>query len=285
MLDQLPTELVAMILKLTAEIFRFTDRITVVHLSTTSKMVYDLVSPVLHHTLIITASNITSFRNFDASEPDLARRICAHTRVIYLIGPASTLDSFEKFAQVEQVEAMPAAIPVVAMSRSPCTLRRIAVSFGYLDTLMDIPLPVDAYQLITHATGHYPMDNTSDSMILRAAWMQKLVGQCTALTHMGLALFLSNRMMPEFDLAVLERDLKVALQTARLRQLAVRVSGTDDETRKHVRDITGLLRRIGDPRLRLWHDARHISTWNEYMQCDTDDAREGRSIWTEAVQL
>jgi len=163
MLDQLPTELVAMIFKLTAEIFRFTDRKTVVHLATTSKMVYDLVSPVLHHTLIITASNVESFRNFDASEPVLARRICAHIRAIYLIGPASTLYSFEKFAQIEQVEAMPAAIPVVAKSRSPCTLRRIAVSFGYLDTLMDIPLPADAYQLITHATGHCSMDNGVDA--------------------------------------------------------------------------------------------------------------------------
>jgi len=285
MTKQLPNELVVMILKLTAEIFRFTDRKTVVHLATTSKMIYDLVAPILYRTLIITASNMASFRNFDATEPVLARRICAHTRAMYLIGPGNRLNSFYKFPQVEQVQAIPVAISFLGRTRSPCTLRRIAVSLSTLDTLVDIGLPADARQLITHTTGDYPMGNSSDIMVLRAAWMKNLVDHFTALTHIGLVLVLWNSMITEFDLALLERDLKAALQATHLRQLALRVCGADDETRRYVGDIMGLLRTIGDARLRLWHDLRQISAWKDYKQCDLDDAKEGRSIWTEAVQL
>jgi len=64
MLEPLPTELVVTIFKLAVEMFRFTDRKTVVHLATVSKMAYDLVTPMLYNTVIFKKSTIASLRRY-----------------------------------------------------------------------------------------------------------------------------------------------------------------------------------------------------------------------------
>ena len=287
MLEPLPTELVVIIFKLAVEMFRFTDRETVVHLATVSKMAYDLVTPMLYNTVIFKKSTIASLRAFKQGSPALAKRIFAHTRAIHIVERDSELPLFPRFfTSLEQLHAGWPATNNFAWRSSPFILRRITLAFGYLLDLTYGSLPPEAYRIITHVTGRYTLNNCDQGMIMYRdprIWMKQCAEQFTALTHLGVVVGVWTETLETFDRALFQGVIKEALRIPGLQQLAFRICGT--YPKMHWHEIKGILRTIADPRLRIWCDGRSMVSETDFVQYDLDDVSEGRSIWTETVQL
>jgi len=296
MLDILPTELAIAVIRLAAHSWRFTDRRTVVNLATTSSFSYQIVAPILYHTVILSNSTVQPFIGFttDVKTAERARRVCAHVRVLhnFTSHPVSSSSPIV-FEALEEVCATGNVIQHLAEAHSPCPFRRITLRSSGFRIASSTWLPLHARSGITHICGYLPIFRSDPSWAAFSSdsrqWIRDVVDPLPGLTHLGLVLINVGppdevqQTVQEFSLAALAEALKEALNHPKLECVALRVCGVFVQQRWE--EIVTTLAAISDARVMVWRDSRLLPTWEHYEFWMIENVEESRDLWTEAQSL
>jgi len=298
MLDKLPNELSLPILQTAATELRFTHRQSVVNLALTSNSVYNIVAPILYHTIIITNKTrdlIAAFTR-DESTREAAKRVCSHVRVLLdddseetSINPDLLLNVFSVSVVVELARAI-AEAQCQALPTSP-SLRELTISSTDFSASIN-SIPQRSRELITHVTGFLPIFPTDEDWTMFFSfsdepvhgperWTRSIIDNLPALTHFGFVM--GSTSSEEFDLQALGKALKTVLSYLRLKKVVLKVCGIYIEECRE--EIETALNRIYDPRLGVVWEERPLTRWKEYDVWSREDEIAGRSIWTQAVPV
>ena len=291
MLDQLPTELNVYIFQTAAYMYRFSDRQSVVNLAMSCRTVYDIVCPILHHTLIVTDGNAERLASLASTEETraLAERILRHVR--FFVNRCRKGDPFDPrlLVNVERVETVHTKFVI---SSIPAPLKSAYIfDINFLSTVLR--LPPDALRTTAYVNGILPvLRDSSDWDIFfadPAAWMRSLLERIPSVTHLGLAHELplkraGGNMVEQYDCAAIGTVIRTALESCpRLQCFAIKTVGIFSETRRT--DLEKVLCEIGDPRIKVWFDMRTVEDWGDHQALCYRDIMEGRSLWTEVRSL
>ena len=306
MLDMLPTELALQILQTAATELRFTDRQSVVNLASTSNAVYNIVAPILYHTMIVTAKTrdlIAAFTR-DESTQAAAKRVCSHVRMVLedtgsarSINPKLLLNVVTVLAVANFARDLAEAqCQMVAAPTTGPQLRKITLNC--IDLKESISwIPQRSRALITHVAGFLPIFVRTDdwNMFFSPSgkpahgperWTRSIIDDLPALTHFAFILAAENEeyeATDAFELGVLGRALETALSVSRLKQVVLKVCGRYVERRRE--EIELILDRILEPRLSVAWEERPLTSWYEYDNWSREEVVAGRSIWTQAVPV
>ena len=296
MLDRLPTELALRVLQAAASELWFTDRSSVVNLALTSRLVYDIVTPILYNTLIASKDNINSFAQFtyDDVTRACAKRVCSHVHVLADYNRSNRAFNLAFFTNVIKVFA--AGTVVRDLANFQCQTADLAlreVTIESIDFRAEISwIPQRSRQFITHATGFLPVYTNSNAWreffssrsglgLGPDGWTSNIIGSLPALTHFALVLEATEANsggINVFDLGSLPMALKTALEFSRLEMVVLKVVGVFAEHRKEV--IEELVRDIQDPRVSLLVEHRTMDSWDRHHEWSIEDIVAGRDIWT-----
>lgn len=297
MVDRLPPELLFDIIQLAARSWRFSDRQTVVHLARTSTTLYELVSPILYRTIILTDRNAPAFINFAKDEGNavLAKRVCGHARALHDFRSASIGQLPSRlFSSLECIHSMGYVIQGIADANSPCPLRHISLRSADFELISSRWLPPHARDLVTHMIGYLPIfalhSPWEKIMANPGGWIgSNIVRPFAGLTH--LALILIGVQTPDqdwqdfedFDFVALEKALREVLGYSRIQCLVLRVCGLHAERRWD--EIQIIVRAINDSRLKVWHDKRPLSSWEYHHVLEVADVISDKDVWSEAQSI
>jgi len=298
MLDRLPTELALRVLEIAATELRFTNRQSVVNLALTSDSVYNIVAPILYHTIIITNKTrelIAAFTR-DESTREAAKRVCSHVRVLLdddneaaSVNPELLLNVVSVSVVAELARAI-AEAQCQAPTTSP-SLRKLTISSTDLRTSIS-SIPQCSRELITHVTGFLPVfPNDEDWPMFFSVsdepahgperWTRSIIDNLPALTHFGFVL--GSVSYKKFDFQALGKALKTVLSYPRLKKVVLKVCGMYIERFRE--EIEAVLNRIYDSRLGVVWEERPLTRWKEYDVWSREDFVAGRCIWTQAVPV
>jgi len=291
MLHQLPMELYVYIMQTAAYEYRFSDRQIVVNLATSCRTVYNIVAPILYHTIIITHNNrsgLQSLATRTETQP-LAERIFLHVRSVHNFGPSGELPVDPRLlANIESTNACTTDF------RFPLAkLKNVQIpDVDFRRSVSDQKAP-GVLRAVTHINGLLPMFKNEPSWPSFFAdpvvWMQSLLDNLPAVTHLGLAYNypwrgVGAQVIPEFDCKAIGMAVRAALRNKpSLQCLVIRSCGIFAETRRN--DLETVLRDVNDPRVKVWFDMRPQENWVEHCALCISDIKEGRSLWTEASSL
>ncbi|EJD35187.1 hypothetical protein AURDEDRAFT_154928 [Auricularia subglabra TFB-10046 SS5] len=206
----------------------------------------------------------------DTWAPDLLRR---------LLAGVTSIDA--PLALVEILSESPIFRPSV-----------LAVRYCRLATFVD-DLPAATLASVTHLTGYFPGGNDA-ARALTEDRVAHMLARLPALSHVAFDVLDLNTVDSDGDdeddgitpglleLDALERALRATLQHARIAVVALRVGG---DWMHHGPAVLDIARKLRDPRLRVWHDERPMTSWVREENYAAADAWAGRSIWTEAKQV
>jgi len=293
MLHQLPAELSVYIIQTAAFQYRFSDRQSVVNIAMCNHTVYDIVAPILYHTLVVSHNNVKQLSSLASSRETraLAQRMLSHVRFFLNRSPKQHPLETHLLANVEHIAT--SSSTSLRYWAAP-TLRSVhLLNLSFVPELLRIT--PSALRTITHVCGHLPMFESSDEWKTffrdAAGWTRSLLERLPAVTHLGLTRDLPRAFdfhfkdsISRFDCTAIETVVRTALQThPRLKCIAIRISGAFLETRRM--DLEMALRNVYDPRLRVWFDNRPVEDWDAHRAQSFLDIEEGRNIWTEARLL
>ncbi|KAH7105956.1 hypothetical protein BKA62DRAFT_688476 [Auriculariales sp. MPI-PUGE-AT-0066] len=293
MLDDLPSEIIILIVETAAHSFLFTNPTTVVQLALASKAIYAIISPILYKNIVVTSGNKIAIKALVQSDA-AATRVLVHTRSIignYDLGT----DVFDP-SLLPKLERVKGNGSFVSSMVEVCRIRDVQVwSSWFPDAMTQLPTPGRAN--ITHAAG-FIVDSAaggiSDSvyqefMLDPGAWTRRIVDVLPSLTHLAFELFQiideenadddDRSAVSNFSMHALGEVLRAALSYQALQMVAVRVVG--DYLRRSG-EVVSVLLSIGDERLKIWSDDRSRNSYLRDEELDLEDVYEGRSIWTEA---
>ena len=305
MLDLLPAELAIRVIEHAALDFRFSVayRQSVVHLASASRTVYDIVAPILYHTLIVNracGSRLQSFM-FNHDTRTAALRMCSFVRVlVHNIGIPRGIE-VTLFTGLECIYALGECIQDMLESVEPSqhnSLHYINVlSIDFADDVSK--LPAHSRARITHTCGFLPLFFSSPSYLAEwsrmqttpAAWALEILDSLPELTHLGLVLV--NVRLPHEEDNTVEAfnmdSLRAVVQTAlgyqneKLHRVALRVGGRYIKQRQG--EIEEMVRQVGSSRFSLWWDERSMKSWHQWNECTNADVAAGRDIWTMAQAM
>jgi len=298
MLDKLPTELALRVLETAATELRFTHRQSVVNLALTSEFVYNIVAPILYHTIIVTNETRDFIAAFTRAESTrgAAKRVCSHVRVLLddetnetSINPKLLLNAVSVSAVINLAREI-AEAQCQAPTTSPSLREITIVSTGLSRSISTIPQR--SRELITHVTGFLPVFPYDEDwgMFFSVSdkpahgperWTRGIIDNLPALTHFGFVLASVSSI--EFDFQALGTALETVVSFPRLKKVVLKVCGIYIE---HCREeIEAALSRIQDSRLGVVWEERPLTRWEEYDVWNREDAVAGRSMWTQAVPV
>ena len=291
MLDTLPTELVVYIIEIVAHECRFSDRQSVVNLAMCNHTIYDIVAPILYHTLLVGQNNVDLLSAFvsNAETRPNAERMLSHVRSFHNRCPNQTPFNPRLLINVEHVTAWSSSL---LRSWTPPKLRSVhLLDTNFLSTLRG--LTPDVLRTITHVCGQLPASSPNSSwdtfFMDPAGWTRSLLERLPAVTHLGMMHELPStrdyaRSTPRFDCAAVGTVVRTALQTCpNLQCIAIRTCGIFSATRRM--DLEMVLCDVHDSRVKVWFDMRPMENWDDYRAMGFLDVKEGRNIWTEARPL
>jgi len=160
MLHRLPTELSVRIIETAAYLCRFSDRQSVVNLAMSCRTVYDIVCPVLHHTLILTDRNAYRLVSLASDEKtrSLAERILSHVRCFHNHSTTDCPFDPRLLVNIESVETC--SWPFINSLVHTHLKTVYSVNLNFLEAASH--LAPEAIRVVTHITGHLPMFRKSD---------------------------------------------------------------------------------------------------------------------------
>jgi len=294
MLHQLPTELSVHIMQTAAHVYKFSDRQSVVNLATSCRTVYNIVAPILYHTIIVTPNNwswLQSLATRTETQP-LAERIFLHARSIHNFVPDIELPFGHRLlANIESTNAC------IKDSRFPLAkLKDVHIPDADFRRSVSDQIAPGVLRAVTHINGFLPMFKNEPSWPSFFAdpvgWMQSLLDNLPAVTHLGLVHdypFGLWRGSPadeivEFDCKAIGMTVGAALRNKpSLQCIVIRSCGIFAEMRRN--DLETILRDVNDPRVKVWFDMRPQTDWVEHRALCISDIKEGRTLWTEASSL
>ena len=291
MLHLLPTELFVHIVETTAHEYRFSDRRTVINLAMSCRTVYDIVSPILHHTLIVTDRNAEQLESLisNAETRALAERILSHVHCFHNRSRIENPFDPHLLVNIESVETWSSSI---FGSLAHAQLKRVYTNESNL-LEATCQLAPEAMRAVTHVSGFLPMfidDSGWDSFFADpSGWMQSLLKKVPVVTHLGLTHDYPWKGDYRGSIALYDYEaVGTAIRTAlrdrpSLQCIAIRTCGLPVELRRA--DLETILRNIGDPRVKIWFDMRPQTTWDEHVALRVLDVQEDRSLWSEARPL
>jgi len=285
----LPTELALYIVKTAAHEYRFLDRQCVVNLAMCNHTVYNIVAPILYHTLLVSQNNVDLLSVFASSAETraLAQRMLSHVRSIHNRSSNQIPFNPRLLVNFEHVTASSSSF---LSSWTPPKLRSVhLLNANFSSTLRG--LTPDVLRTITHVCGHLPARNSSWTTFFTdpAGWTRSLLERLPAVTHLGLTHYLPrarhyDASVALFDCTVIETVVRAALEaSSRIQCIAIRTCGLLSATRRM--DLEVVLRDLHDLRIRAWFDMRPMKNWDDYRALGFSDVKEGRNIWTEARPL
>ncbi|KZV86305.1 hypothetical protein EXIGLDRAFT_724915 [Exidia glandulosa HHB12029] len=275
---ELPIEIVLFIVAHAAR-SALADNISwLTQLSLVSRAFYDIVTPVLYATLVVTGTNGTLVRAVTKET-----RLMAYVRKVCLAAASNSspwqwyevpLSNSNCFAGVDEV--------IFLSNRTfPSFLRPRRLDMHNIPGLniacFDLKGPLHLFPQLTHVYLACP--SMAEAHIFG---LPESLHQLPRLTH--LAMDMSRESLdPPTDTAFSERVrnmLSVILETTdgQLEILALRVAG---KMLARWDSVVRVVAGMRDRRLRLWRDDRIGNTTSLRVQ----DARIGRDVWTEAKQL
>jgi len=287
----LPTELVVYIIKIAAHEYRFSNRQSVVNLAMCNHTIYDIVAPILYHTLLVGQNNVDLLSAFASSAETraLAQRMLSHVRSIHNRSPKQDPFNPRLLVNVEHVTASSSSL---LSSWTPPKLRSVHLLNANFSSTLSRLRP-DVLRTITHVCGHLPVVAHSINWIEffadPAGWARSLLERLPAVTHLGLAHDLPSKdyyknSVALFDCTAVGTAVRAALQAyPRLQCIAIRTCGIFSATRRM--DLEMVLRDVHDARFKVWFDMRPVEDWNDHNALSFLDVKEGRNIWTEARPL
>ena len=298
MLDRIPVELAIRIAQHAAFHFRFstTHRRSAVHLAMTSHTIYDIVAPIIYHTLIINRRNDVRIRSFMFSEDGqvaaAAARMCSYVRVLHYPGLIGKINT-RLLTSLERVYGMGDVIEEIferVDTSQPCSLRHITViSAFFAQEVLKLPIYIRSH--VTHACGFLPLflDHHFERMQkIPAEWTREILDALPKVTHLGLILVNvrpPDQVSPIVNLFDMDA-LRIVVQTAlghrddRLQRVALHVAGRYIERRRST--IEEMVQQINNSRFGVWWDARELFSWDQWNGYETEDLIQGHDIWTEA---
>lgn len=291
MIHQLPTELSVYIIQTAAHQYRFSDRQSVVNLAMSSRAIYDIVCPILYHTLIVTdrnAGQLGSLASNIETHP-LAKRLFLHVHSYYNFSQKGQPVDISLLVNVETVEWYLAALEPFTKLKS-VHLRQL----NFKDAVSRFARS-GGLRAVTHTAGTLPIivnDSTwNDFFADPAAWMQSLLDSLPALTHLGLLHEFPWRGYNDnsqsyllFDCGAIGTAVRTALRDyPRLRCIVIRTGKLFAAARRT--ELEKVLRDLHDPRVKVWFDERPVSNHKDFFMLRALDVEEGRSLWTEAHSL
>lgn len=287
MLHRLPAELFVHVIRIAAYEYRISDRQSVVNLAMICRTIYDIVCPILHHTLIVTDGNAKRLESLTSSIETFppTKRILSHVRSFHSLSRRGCQFNLRLLVNVESIESLPAVslVPLAKLKRMHIT------DFDFRRAVFD-QIPLGVFQALTHITGLLPMVSRTYCWDLffadPASWMRSLLDMLPAVIHLGLAHDLpwgddGDKSIARFDCKAVGIAVRTALREyPRIQCIAIRVGGKFAERRWA--DLKTVLRDVGDPRVKVWSDLRPLKDWNDYMSLRILDVKEGRTLWAEA---
>jgi len=295
MADRLPVELAIRVIKHAAFDFRFTDRRSVVHLASTSHAIYDIVAPIMYHTMIIPSRNRGRVRSFmfDGRNRAAAVRVCSHVRVLYCPSTEEYGINPTLLTSLECIIAVCTLIHDIfeRIDMSQHSLLRQITVFSP-DFAKDVTkLPARARSRITRVCGFLCVhggiewNQIQDSPVV---WICRILDALPNVTHFGLVLvnlrvsFHAIPLVDSFKVEALQNVVQTALRyrDRRLQRVVLRVCSPFIERRRG--EIEKTLQEIKDPRFSVWWDDRAMSSWDGWKYYEREDVKDGRDIWTAA---
>ncbi|KAH7096813.1 hypothetical protein BKA62DRAFT_487927 [Auriculariales sp. MPI-PUGE-AT-0066] len=294
-METLPVELVAYVFQMTAYMFRSTDRSTVVNLALTSSFVYDTVAPILYEMIIIkfNTQSENSFSVF-AKDEAIAAKVLKHVRFLCtgwrVVEISSSTAAF--FSNLETIHGPFSTWCTITLAQAKHG-HAIASDARFWE--IGLPRNIDSNQQLCSLTRlHTFIPSTSLPHTFREishdadGWTRRMLTLLPALTHMGFShygLDISHENWEEKDLRVFEMILRTLAACRRpfLQIMAFRLTGRATRCLDaYVRVAQGAEEDLALRRVRFWADTRDIPTWDAESEVMINDARAGRSIWTEA---
>lgn len=291
MLLQLPTELTAYIIRTAVHEYRFSDRQSVVSLASSSRVVYEIVGPILYHTIIVTDSNVDQLESLASNSRthQLAKRIFSHVRSFHNFSTKGYPIDARLLVNIESIESHE-LMPLFLLTKLK------SVHIPILDIGPEVPGqigPAGVFAAVTHVIGTLPMFSYVDYWDSffgdPASWMRSLLEYLPAVTHLGLEYDYPWRdegagVIARFDCVAVGTAVRTALSDCpNIQCLVIRTCGLLAETRQT--DFEVALRDVGDSRVKIWVDMRRMADWHDYRALRILDVKEGRTIWTEARSL
>ena len=288
-LHLLPAELYVYIIQTAAYLYRFSDRQSVVNLAMSCRAVYDIVCPVLHHTLILTRSNTGRLVSLTSDEEThaLAERILPHVRCFHNHSAADFPFDPRLLVNIECIETRSWSFINSLVHTHLKTV--CSANLDFLETVSH--LVPESIRTVTHMSGLLPMfrDNFgwNSFFIDPASWMRSLLENLPAVTHLGLRQDYSlefdyHGSVALYDYEAVGTAIRTALRVRPgLQCIAIRTCGLHAEMRRT--DLETVVCDIRDPRVKVWFDMRE--GWGEDFALRIRDITEGRSLWMEARPL
>ncbi|KAH7099848.1 hypothetical protein BKA62DRAFT_708139 [Auriculariales sp. MPI-PUGE-AT-0066] len=288
-MEKLPIELVTHIFQVAAYLFRSTDRGAVVRLTLTSSFVYNAVAPILYERLIIASkSEIDGFLKLMMEGQATVGNVLKHARFM-CTGP-----------RCFDIPSWAAALLVKVDTVHCPTEVWYRISRAQVERRLPVVRTIHIWQLGLTMTSHAHLPNLR--MLTRihcflpyrsvylmpdengpgSAWLGRMLQLLPSLTHLASATSVPVR-IEEFERMV--RTL-VACQQPCIQVFALRFVGlTAACLRAHIHAAREVDNDWVTQKMRVWVDMRGDGTYCAEEESLFDDARNERSIWTEAKPL
>ncbi|KAH7106038.1 hypothetical protein BKA62DRAFT_826428 [Auriculariales sp. MPI-PUGE-AT-0066] len=287
MFNLLPTELVVKIVQQAAWKFVADDRSTVIHLAQTSKMVYQLVAPVLYHTAVITSRNIVTLYELITSPETahLAERVGPLVSVLVFMF-AEQEDEANRhdvvlgcFTNVTSFDGAPYFLDyLIYAGNSSISKLSIYYCHSFAGGISDIPEVIQ--RNLTRLVGI--ISRAEDCVDI-----PHMLHMLPALSHIGFDLLEVDEdggmaVVQSFNTSAFEQILVALHEFKQLRCITIRVAGSFCHRWAEMQQV---VHRLKDSRVQMQQDSRERLTWEEENQISISDALHGRTMWTEAVAL
>jgi len=293
MFDNLPTELVITIVHCAFKLFIVFDPSTLVSLAQTSRTLHDLIVPHLHHTMVVTHTNLGTVERLTNPDEEMrpaAEQITDRVRVLIVLVPPmpSSRINARIFRNLEHIQAPVGFVQEVAIAER-CPLRHIHAWYMGFEEL-ERRLPPSLLNKLTHVSG-FPLEPSDEDYGVHAMnperWLTLIVDCLPALTHLAFDAVLvdspdNKQACADFDMDVFRQILEAALGYQRLQLVAFRVAGIYVE---RWGEFTRVGRDLNDQRLRVWRDSRVYAEWQDEEVGQMEDLLQRRTIWTETRPL
>ncbi|KAH7099762.1 hypothetical protein BKA62DRAFT_708767 [Auriculariales sp. MPI-PUGE-AT-0066] len=301
-MEKLPIEIVTEIFRVTAYLFRLTDRGTVVRLALTSSFVYDAVSPILYERIVIGSDQEESgFLTLLKNEP-VAAKVLKHVTFLCTGAARSTRISPSAATLFINIKAVYGSMALwSAIAKSANTERGGAIARDlrvWTAGLADLDLTgihqpnlcclTRLHTFIPHCSLQRTFHKFSRDP---TGWTRQMLALLPSLTHLGF-----SHVDPDFPKEGAEsKNLDACLQILRvvatsqtpsIHVVALRITGRAAIClNAYIRIAQAVDEGWAMSCMYMWVDQREIKGWLDESALMIDDARKERSIWTEAKPL